>query len=204
MQLLFNKIFMSFNIKKLKFLYNYDSITKYNLFHLKKNNKLNSIVLELPIGKLERYSRKFIKGSYLNTQIKAALYFYLFISKYSYCNFKSTKTSAGFCFKVVLRSFISISLFLISLFIEDQLAINFNKNKKLFFNFYKNDFFSVSTLLKGEFFVLNTELFKINYKDIKLKNFVVTINFNFKKTVFFKQTKNFTKNQLFFWSTSLI
>jgi len=195
---------MSFNFKKLKILYSYDSITKYNLFHLKKNNKLQSIVLDLPLCKLERYSKKFIKGGHLNTQIKAALYFYLFAAKYSYCNFKSTKTSSGFSFKVVLRSFISINVFLVSLMVEDQITLNFTKVKKCFFNSHKNNFFRINTLLKGEVLALNCELFKANFKDIKLKSFLITINFNFKKTLFLKETKKFTKNQLFFWSAVLI
>lgn len=195
---------MFFNSKKLKFLYNFDSITKYNLFHLKKNNKLNSIVLDLSVAKLERHSKKFTKGSHLNIQIKAALYFYLFVSKYPYCNFKSTKVSAGFSFKVILRNFTNINLFLVSLFIEDQLTINFSKNKKQFFTVCKDNFFQINAFLKGELFALNIDLFKANFKDLKLKNFNVTVNLNFKKILFLKQTKKFIENQLFLWNTALI
>lgn len=135
-----------------------------------------NIVLDLGEAGLVRNTAQNTKSISLNSSLKAALYFYIFMSKKAYCNYKATKAGINYSFKISLHSFNTIFDFLVKLCAEhrdDFISVRSlaARNKPL--NFYLR----VGRLLSGASLNESNDLFFNLYKDIRSKEFCIAAKF---------------------------
>jgi len=193
---------MQFFFKQRKSLLIYDLSENYAFSSFKQKKLLHLIILNFSLKKLELQKKNLSKNILTNLQLKALLIFYIGFAKYSFFNFKSSKVSSGYAFKIILGGFTSINFFLTFLLINNKVDTIANKFKRI-----RNDslipttikYLNLTLLFKATILFINTDLFSSFYKNISHKNFFITVNILFKNNKLFisRPIKNFYLKNLF-------
>lgn len=167
-------LFFNSNFTKILAVYTCDTyfITpKKNFYQM-----FGSVVLDLGENTLICGIAENTKSLSLNISLKAVLYFYIFLAKKSYCNYKATKTSAHHSFKIKMNNFNSLFGFHAKLFTDHKNTFILTKT-----SIYKTVrgklFFRSSTLLDGVALNASNDLFQNLYKDIRQKTFCISAKF---------------------------
>lgn len=193
---------MQFFLKQRKTLLIYDLSENYAFSSFKQKDLLHLIVLNFSLKKLEFQNSFLSKNGLTNVQLKALLIFYIGFGRYSFFNFKNSKISSGYAFKIILGGFIAINTFLSFLLINNKVETINNVFKKI-----KNDYLipvnikylNINLLFKATIIFINTDLFSSFYKNINYKNFFISVNILFKNNNLFilRPIKNFYLKNLF-------
>jgi hypothetical protein len=193
---------MQFFFKQRKPFFIYDLSETYAFSSFKQKEFLHLVILNFSLKRLESQKTNLSKNRLTNLQLKALLLFYIGFGKYSFFNFKNSKVSSGYAFKIILGSFISINLFLNFLLINNKLESIINIFKKI-----RNDalittnikYLNLNLFFKAPILFINTDLFSNLYKNINAKNFFITVNILFKNNKLFisRSIKNFYLKNLF-------
>lgn len=193
---------MQFFFKQRKSLAVYDLSENYGFSSFKQKEFLHLIVLNFSLKKLESQKTNLSKIRLTNTQLKALLLFYIGFGKYSFFNFKNSKVSSGYAFKIILGGFNSRNIFLSFLIINNNVETIKNKFKTI-----KNDslisknikYLNLSFFFKASILFINTDLFSNFYNNINHKKFFIIVNILFKNNKLFisHPIKNFYLKNLF-------
>lgn len=137
-----------------------------------------AIVLDLGENTLLRYFIESTRLVGLNLSLKAALYFYVFMSKKVFVNSRANKTVPHYCFKIRLANFKTLCLFYATLFAEYKSIFTTSRAQSVRnVGRQKVYFFRIAQLLSGAALNDNSELFKYLYKDIRPKTFFFSAKF---------------------------
>lgn len=134
------------------------------------------VVLDLNESALFCSTAENTKSVSLNVLFKAALYFYIFMAKKAYYNYKATRAAIKYSFKIKMASFNSLFVFYTKLFTDHKNT--FISTKLLIAEAMpEKSFFRASVLLDGVLLDESSDLFQNLYKDIRSKTFTVSAKF---------------------------
>lgn len=134
---------------------------------------LGKIVLDLKENSLLRHFAENTKSLSVNTYLKGALYFYIFMARKAFFNH-----ILNYCFKIKINNFNSLFGFYVKVFTEHQSI--FTETKLQIFKYMKPKkvfFFRANIFLTGVALATANELFQNIYKDIRPKTFCISAKF---------------------------
>ena len=156
-----------------------DCLNKQNVSAVQQHWTITKVTLDLQLNKIEVKPTGYLNNINQNGLIKGILFFYLFLAKFAFINYKTEKkqVSYSYSFKINLRKKISLNNFMFSLFLENEPRIS-HLTMLWHEGFIKRqDTLSVNLLLQGRFFYAINYLIDELFTDIRIRSLDIKTSF---------------------------